>query len=104
MSKWIEICRLEDIPRGGARTIRAADTTIALFRLGDDAVRAIENRCPHKGGPLAEGIVSGHYVFCPLHNQRIDLDTGKVMPPDTGCVRIFEARVRDGRVQLRIGA
>jgi nitrite reductase (NADH) small subunit len=103
MSDWIEVCRLEDIPQGGARTVIAADAVIAVFRLGDDEVRAVENRCPHKGGPLAEGIVSGHDVLCPLHNQRIHLDSGEVAPPDSGCVRTFETRVSEGRVLLRAG-
>ena len=103
MKDWIKVCRLEDVPRGMGRTVRAGELEIALFRLSDDAVRAVENRCPHKGGPLAEGIVSGHAVICPLHSQRVDLDTGEVLPPDSGCVRTFEVRVQGGDVLLRLG-
>ncbi len=104
MSDWIEVCKLDEIPKGAGRTVRTADAVIALFRLSDDSVRAVENRCPHKGGPLAEGIVSGRDVLCPLHNQRIHLDTGEVAPPDSGCVRVFETRIEDDRVLLRVGA
>jgi len=102
MSDWLEICKLEEIPQGGARTVRADGVEIALFRLSDGSVRAVENRCPHKGGPLAEGIVSGHDVLCPLHNWRISLDSGEVAPPDSGCVKRWEVRLEGERVSIRI--
>ena len=86
----------------GGRTVRAGHTEIALFRLSDNRVRAVENRCPHKQGPLAEGMVSGETVICPLHARRIDLASGRVMPPDSGCVRTYEVRVEAGEVFLRL--
>ena len=65
---WIEVCRLDDIPALGARTMPAAKGEIAIFRCADDSVFAVLNRCPHKQGPLSEGIVHGHRVTCPFHN------------------------------------
>jgi len=76
----------------------AGDVELAVFRLSDDTVRAVENRCPHKHGVLAEGMVSGHYVFCPMHDRKIDLNDGLVQKPDDGCVRTFRATVEDGVV------
>ncbi len=83
--------------------MRAGKMEIALFRLSDNRVRAVENRCPHKQGPLADGMVSGETVICPLHTRRIDLATGRVMPPDSGCVRTYDVRVEAGEVYLCIG-
>ncbi len=100
---WIEICKVEEIPLLQARTVRAGDTVIAVFRLSDDRIRAVENRCPHKQGPLAEGIVSGDDILCPLHNWRIHLDDGQVAPPDEGCVRTYATRVENGQVLLGLG-
>lgn len=100
---WIEICGIEDIPRQGARVVAtAARGDIALFRALDGAVFAVEDRCPHKGGPLSQGIVHGHAVTCPLHNWVIDLASGEAMAPDRGCVRRIPVRVEDGRVLLAL--
>ncbi len=100
---WIEVCKLEEIPPAQARTVRADNTVIAVFRLTDDRVKALENRCPHKNGPLAEGIISGDDVLCPLHNWRIHLDDGKVAPPDEGCVKTYATKVENGQVFLSLG-
>ena len=102
MSHWIEVCKLNEIPPAQARTVRAGDTMIAVFRLSDDRVKAVENRCPHKQGPLAEGIISGDDVLCPLHNWRIHLDDGQVAPPDEGCVKTYPVKVEDGTVFLEV--
>jgi len=99
---WIEVCRVDEIPPSQARTIRAGGTVVALFRLSDDRIKAVENRCPHKQGPLAEGIVSGDDVLCPLHNWRIHLDDGRVAPPDEGCVKTYATKVENGRVFLSL--
>ena len=99
---WIEVCKLDEIPPSQARTVNAGETVIALFRLTDDRVRAVENRCPHKQGPLAEGIVSGDDVLCPLHNWRIHLDDGQVAAPDEGCVRTYPVKVESGQVFLSL--
>ncbi|MDX8386280.1 MAG: nitrite reductase small subunit NirD [Gallionella sp.] len=104
MSKrnWTEVCKLEDIPPSQARTVNAGETVIAVFRLTDNRVKAVENRCPHKQGPLAEGIISGEDILCPLHNWRISLDSGEVAAPDAGCVKTYPVKVEDGQVFLSL--
>ena len=97
----IRVCRLEDIPRLGARRHRRNDgETIAIFRTATDGVFALLDRCPHQGGPLSQGIVFGESVACPLHNWCIDLGSGRAAEPDEGCVTRFEVRVVDGDVEL----
>jgi nitrite reductase (NADH) small subunit len=103
MSHWIHACALEDIPRLGARRLQRSDgTVIAIFRTGDDAIFALLDRCPHKGGPLSQGIVFGNRVACPLHNWSIDLASGEAAAPDVGCARRYGARIEDGRVLVDI--
>ncbi|WP_226001359.1 nitrite reductase small subunit NirD [Paenibacillus sp. BJ-4] len=89
----IRVANLNDIDRWGARTVRIHNTEIALFRQSDGSVRALENRCPHKGGRLSEGMVCGSTVHCPLHDRKIDLSTGQVREPDTGCVTAFPTEI-----------
>ena len=98
MTDWIEIGRIADIPRRGARCIRTPIGPIAVFRTMEDKVFAIENRCAHKGGPLSEGIVHGASETCPLHNWVYDLATGEALGPDEGHVRTFPVDVVDGRI------
>lgn len=98
---FADVCALEDIPRLGARRVRRPDgTEIAVFRAADDRVFALLDRCPHKGGPLSQGIVFGDRVACPLHNWTIDLDSGRAAAPDEGCTQRFAVRVEAGRVLL----
>jgi len=99
---WIEVCKLDEIPPSQARTVQAGDTMVAVFRLTDDRVKAVENRCPHKQGPLAEGIISGDDILCPLHNWRISLDSGEVAAPDEGCVKTYPVKVENGQVFLSL--
>ena len=101
MSDWKLLCRLADIPRLGARRVaqpRGAD--IAVFRTADDRVFALRDRCPHKGGPLSEGIVFGDRVACPLHNWTIGLADGCASAPDEGCVQRFAVKLEADRVLL----
>lgn len=99
MKGFIDICALEDIAPLGARRIRRADgVEIAVFRAAQDRVFALLDRCPHKGGPLSQGIVFGDQVACPLHNWTIGLDSGCAVAPDHGCVPRFAAKVENGRV------
>ena len=101
MSHWTDVCAIDDIPRLGARRVRRMDgAEIAVFRTADDRVFALADRCPHKGGPLSQGIVFGAKVACPLHNWTIDLDSGCAAAPDEGCVRRYAVRVEGGRVML----
>lgn len=99
---WIEIGRLEDIPRLGARIVRSAEGDIAVFRNAEDAVFALRDRCPHKGGPLSQGIVHGRRVTCPLHNWQIALDSGEAAAPDVGATACFATRVEEGTIWLEL--
>jgi nitrite reductase (NADH) small subunit len=97
----VTVCRLEDIPRLGARRYLGHDGhTIAVFRTASDGVFALRDACPHKGGPLSQGIVFGESVACPLHNWCIDLKSGSAAAPDEGMVERFEVEVVDGFVEL----
>ena len=101
MSDWKTICRVEDIPTLGARKItRQNGGDIAVFRTADDKVFALLDKCPHKGGPLSQGIVFGESVACPLHNWTIGLADGCAAAPDVGCAQRFSVRVEDGAVSL----
>lgn len=102
MNDWIEIGALEDIPRQGARVVRTAEGDIAVFRTLDGEVFALRDKCPHKGGPLSQGIVHGRRVACPLHDWKIHLDTGLAVAPDEGCAATYPVKVIDGRVYLSL--
>ena len=98
---WRMICRVDDIPVLGARRVaRPSGIDVAVFRNGDDHVFALLDRCPHKGGPLSQGIVFGKSVACPLHNWSIGLDDGCAKAPDEGCTTKFACRVEEGKVLL----
>jgi|SRR5688572_14729141 nitrite reductase (NADH) small subunit len=101
MSEWKVICRVEDIPVLGARRVaRPRGVDVAVFRNAENQVFALLDRCPHKGGPLSQGIVFGTSVACPLHNWTIGLDDGCAKQPDEGCTPRFNCRVADGDVML----
>ena len=98
---WREICALDEIPRLGSRVVRGTQHgDIAIFRNSADEVFALHDKCPHKGGPLSQGIVHGKTVTCPLHSWKIQLDNGVAMAPDAGCTRGFEVKVESGTVFL----
>ena len=101
-SVWLDVGALEEIPRLGARVVPTSAGNVAVFRTRDDEVFALLDRCPHKGGPLSQGIVYDRRVACPLHNWVIALDTGQATGPDTGCTRRFAVRVAEGRVLLSL--
>lgn len=100
MTQFIDIAALDDIPRQGARVVKTPAGCIAVFRTADDQVFALDDRCPHKGGPLSEGIVHGTSVTCPLHAAVFDLTTGQVMGTDGWQVQTFAVRTEAGRVLL----
>lgn len=102
MLNWMDICALEDIPQRGARRIVVDGTEIGVFRTASDRVFAIDNRCPHKQGPLSEGIVHDTGITCPLHNMVIDLETGHARAPDAGCVRTYPVEIVQGRIRLKV--
>lgn len=99
---WIELGPLEDIAPLGARIVRRPEGDIAVFRAENDKVYALDNTCPHKGGPLADGIVHGCRITCPLHNWVMELETGEAVAPDEGRVKTWPVEVRDGAVFLRV--
>ena len=103
MSDWKTFCRIDDIPVLGARRIaRAGSTDVAIFRNAEDKVFALLDRCPHKGGPLSQGIVFGESVACPLHNWTIELADGCARAPDVGCTQRFAVKVEAGEVMLDV--
>ena len=100
--QWKVICKVGDIPRLGARVVQrdGGQSNVALFRTSSDKVFALLDRCPHKGGPLSQGIVFGEKVACPLHNWNIELGSGCATAPDEGCTRHFAVKVEAGAVYL----
>lgn len=100
IKEWIEIGALEDIPSQGARVVKTDEGCIAVFRTADDEVFALDDRCPHKGGPLSNGIVHGKSVTCPLHNWVISLETGMAQGADEGQTAATPAKVENGRIYL----
>ncbi len=101
MEQWIDICAVDDLPVLGSRVVeRKIGGNIAIFRNASDRVFALLDRCPHKGGPLSQGIVFGDRVACPLHNWSIGLADGTAALPDEGCTTAFTVRVEAGRVYL----
>ncbi len=85
----IRIGTLSDIPQLGSRTVTTDDGDIAIFRTFDDQLFAVKDSCPHRNGPLSQGIVHGHKVTCPLHNWIIDLESGEATGPDEGCTPTY---------------
>ncbi|MGQ3053996.1 MAG: nitrite reductase small subunit NirD [Roseateles sp.] len=101
MADWTRICALQDIPVLGSRRVqRPVGVDVALFRNADDEVFALLDRCPHKGGPLSQGIVFGKSVACPLHNWTIGLTDGCAKEPDEGCTPSFRVKLEGGEVFL----
>lgn len=99
---WKTICTLTDIPVLGARVVGSKSGDIAIFRTADDQVFAMHDQCPHKNGPLSQGIVHGRQVTCPLHGWKIQLDSGEAVAPDVGCTKPFEVKLVDGQVLLKV--
>jgi nitrite reductase (NADH) small subunit len=97
---WIDIGALADVPVRGARLVRTSEGCIAVFRTDETTVFATADACPHKGGPLSEGIVHGQKVTCPLHNRVFDLNTGAAQGADSEQVATYPLRVEDGRILM----
>ncbi len=102
MSEWIEVGKVEDIPPLGARVVRRAEGDIAVFRTSDDEFFALQDRCPHKDGPLSQGIVHGRRITCPLHNWVLDLENGEVQAPDEGCANHYPLKVEAGTIFISL--
>ncbi len=99
---WTDVGAVSDIPRRGARRVPTPQGDIAVFRTGDGEIYALFDRCPHKNGPLSQGIVHGRTVACPLHNWIIDLASGHPTGADEGkgCTPTAPVEVREGRIFL----
>ena len=102
MSGWIRVCALDEIAPQGSRVVASSQGDIAIFRTADDNVFGLHDKCPHKGGPLSQGIVHGETVTCPLHSWQINLTTGEALAPDHGCTTRFELKVENGEVFLAL--
>lgn len=101
MSEWKVICRVDDIPVLGSRRVaRDKGLDVAVFRNDQNEVFALLDRCPHKGGPLSQGIVHGRRVTCPMHGWNLQLDSGEAVAPDVGHCGTFNVKVEDGQVFL----
>jgi nitrite reductase (NADH) small subunit len=102
LDAWIKVAALAEIPQLGARVVRSRYGDIAVFRNAEDEIFALRDACPHRGGPLSQGIVFGRVVACPLHNWNISLEDGRAVAPDEGCTRRFAVKVEGGQVYLRL--
>jgi nitrite reductase (NADH) small subunit len=100
--EWIEVGTIADIPRLGARVVNTAEGDIAVFRTAADEIFAVRDRCPHKGGPLSQGIVHDRSVTCPLHNWVLGLDDGVAKAPDEGCVKTYPVKIEADTIFLMI--
>ncbi len=101
---WTDIGALDQIPRRGARVVRTPEGCVAVFRTAEDQAFALEDRCPHKGGPLSQGIVHGESVTCPLHNWVISLETGAAQGADEGRALALPLRVEAGRILIDLSS
>ena len=102
---WRFVCMLDELPVLGARVLARSDAdggNIAVFRNSSDVVFALLDKCPHKGGPLSQGIVFGERVACPLHNWSIELKSGEAVAPDVGCTQRFAVKIESSRVYVTI--
>ena len=107
MSNWVKVAAFDEVPKLGARVVRTTNhhgdaLEIGVFRLEDNRIFAINNKCPHKAGPLSQGIVYGDKVACPLHSWKISLVDGKADEPDVGETACFNTKVEDGFVYLEL--
>ncbi|BDZ74868.1 MULTISPECIES: nitrite reductase small subunit NirD [Methylophaga] len=99
---WTEVGPLVDIPKKGSRVLVTAEGDVAVFRTSGDQIFALFDQCPHKKGPLSQGIVYDNRVACPLHNWVIDMNSGEATGPDEGCTRTFETKIENGTVFISL--
>ena len=102
MGKWTRVCQLGEIPRLGSRVVKTGKGDIAVFRNNSDEVFALRDKCPHKGGPLSQGIVFDRKVTCPLHGWNICLEDGQAVAPDVGCASPCSVKVEGEVVYLAL--
>jgi nitrite reductase (NADH) small subunit len=104
MSDFIDIGAVEDIPVRAARIVKTQHGCIAVFRTASDKIFAIDDKCPHKGGPLSNGIQHGDSITCPLHNWVFDLNSGEAQGMDDGRVNTYKIKVEQGRILMDVDA
>jgi len=97
---WLDVGSIDDVPLRGARVVASPAGNIAIFKTADGAFFALRDKCPHKGGPLSQGIVHGRGVTCPLHNWVISLESGEATGADKGCTPKIPLKIENGRVLL----
>ncbi|MBL4598279.1 MAG: nitrite reductase small subunit NirD [Rhizobiaceae bacterium] len=97
---WCSIGTIDDIPRRGARCVKHGEMTIAIFRTADDQIFALEDKCPHKNGPLSQGIVHDGCVTCPLHNWVISLESGQAQGADEGKTMVFPIKLDEKTILI----
>ncbi len=102
MNEWDKVCALDEIAPLGSRVVASTQGDIAVFRTSDNQVFALHDKCPHKGGPLSQGIVHGTTVTCPLHGWKLGLNDGAAVAPDKGCAKAFSVKLEDGMVWLQV--
>jgi nitrite reductase (NADH) small subunit len=102
MADWKKLCTLEEIPRLGSRVVKSPKGDIAVFRTAEDEVFALHDKCPHKGGPLSQGLVAGKVVTCPMHSWKIQLESGEAVAPDVGCAHSFAVKLEGGAVWIAL--
>ena len=100
--EWINVGSINDIPKLGARVVRTGEGDIAVFRTAEDNIFALRDKCPHKGGPLSQGIVHDERVTCPLHDWKISLETGIAVAPDEGCAARFPIKIEGDKIFLSL--
>ena len=100
--QWYELGPVSEVPLRGTRRVVIHDQTIGLFRTATDRIYAIDDQCPHKKGPLSQGIVHDNCVTCPLHNWVINLETGDAQGADTGSVTVYPVEIKDGIVRVAV--
>ena len=98
--RWVDIGRLDAIPVRGARVVKSAVGCIAVFRTAENEAFALLDKCPHKGGPLSQGIVHDKRVTCPLHNWVINLENGGALGADKGHTPTFRLKIENGHILL----
>lgn len=101
MNDWVKVAAVEEIPMLGSRVVESAGGDIAVFRTNGDRIFALHDKCPHKGGPLSQGIVHGEHVTCPMHGWNIGLADGQAVAPDVGHTPCIEVKVENGIVFLK---
>lgn len=102
MENWRKLCALDEIPRLGSRVVKSPNGDIAVFRTADDEVFALSDKCPHRGGPLSQGLVAGKVVTCPMHAWKIGLESGEAVAPDKGCAKPFPTKIEGGLVWIAL--